>query len=197
MLSKRQRDVLNLMVRNARRGVSLSVRDICDQLGVRSPATVYQHLQALIKKGYVEQSGRARRYRAVRTPGIPIAGRIQAGSPIESDEGPLGELALDPSALATRGDVVALKVVGDSMVDAGIFDGDYVVVRRQPRVESGEIAAVLINGAGTLKRVKVGRGRVVLRPENARYEPITLSRKDDVRVYGKLVAVLRGGLKVL
>jgi repressor LexA len=157
---------------------------------------VYAHLQALVRKGFIEQTGRSRRYRPLRTPGITIAGRIQAGCPIESEEGSLGELVIDTAAFTGGGTIVALRVVGDSMIGAGIFDGDYVVVRRQPRVENGEIAAVLVNGAGTLKRVHVGRGRVVLRPDNERFEPIAPDKRDDVRVYGKLVAVLRGGLKI-
>ena len=180
MITQRQRQILELLARSARRGASLSIRDIGDQLGLRSPATVYQHLRVLARHGLVERAGRSRRYRpvarVVRNPGIPIAGVIQAGAPIESEEGPLGELAIDPESLTLRGDIVALKVKGDSMINAGIFDGDYVIIRRQPRVENGEIAAVLVNGAGTLKRVHVGRKRVELRPDNARFQAIALTR---------------------
>jgi len=197
MLTERQRQILNLMARGARQGMSLSVRDLADHLGLRSPATVYVHLQALVRNGYVEQTGRSRRYRLVKPPGIVVAGVIQAGEPFESQEGPLGELALDPNALSVRGNIVALKVVGDSMIDAGIFDGDYVLIRRQPRVENGEIAAVLVNGAGTLKRVQRTRKKVALKPENARFEPIVLDQNDDVRIYGKLVGVLRGNFRVV
>ncbi len=196
MLTERRKEILDLLTEAARQGMGLSVRDLCETLHLRSPATVYMHLTALARDGYVSQVGRSRRYRVLCPPGIPIAGRIQAGAPIESpDETPRGELLMEPSAFAARGDIVALKVVGDSMCQAGIFDGDYVIVRRQQRVENGEIAAVLVDGGGTLKRVHVRGNRVVLKPENSRFEPVTLDDRSDVRIYGKLVAVLRGDLR--
>jgi len=197
MLTERGKEILNLLTEAARQGMGLSVRDLCEALRLRSPATVYAHLTALAREGYVSQVGRSRRYRVLHPPGIPIAGRIQAGAPIESpEETPLGELLLEPSAFAARGEIVALKVAGDSMRRAGILDGDYVIVRRQQRVENGEIAAVLVDGAGTLKRVHAGGNRVVLKPENARFAPLVLDDRSDVRIYGKFVAVLRGDLRV-
>lgn len=196
MLTERRKEILGLLTDAARQGMGLSVRDLCEALHLRSPATVYVHLSALARDGYVSQVGRSRRYRVLCPPGIPIAGRIQAGAPIENpQQGPEGELLVEPSAFAGRGDFVALKVVGDSMCRAGIFDGDYVIVRRQQRVENGEIAAVLVNGGGTLKRVHARGNRVVLKPESSRFAPITLDDRSDVRIYGKLVAVLRGDLR--
>ncbi len=197
MLTARRKQILDILSAAARQGVSMSVRDLCEALHLRSPATVYVHLTALARDGYVTQVGRSRRYRVLKPPGLPIAGRIQAGAPIESpDEGQAGEIAIEPASFAARGDLVALKVRGDSMVQADILDGDYVVIRRQQRVENGEIAAVLVDGGGTLKRVHMRGSRVELKPENARFAPLTLDPKSDVRIYGKLIAVLRGDFRI-
>jgi len=199
-LTSRQKEILEVLARAARRGETLSVRDIAEALGVRSPATVYQHLRALVRKGYVAKTGRSRRYRPLKLPpggsGIPVVGVVQAGAPFESQEGWLGELPIERDALDVRGEVVALQVRGDSMVEAGIYDGDFVLIRRQSTVAHGDIAAVLVNGEGTLKRVHLGGRRVRLTPANSRFPPIVLRKNDDVRIYGKLVGVIHGDFRL-
>jgi repressor LexA len=197
MITKRQRHVLTAIARAARRGVSLSIRDIADRLDLKSPATVYRHLQALEEQGFVKRTGRSRRYRLVRTPGIPIAGRLRGGAPIENpDRSPLGELALDADSLKGDGTFVALRVEDDSLEEAAILNGDYVVVRKQQRVENGEVAALLVDGCGTLRRVYVGRKRGEPTPYAARFSAFGLRADADTMIYGRLVAVIRGALRV-
>ena len=178
-----------------------TVREMGHALGLRSPATVQQHLRALEEDGVITRSGagRSRAWRVVQAPTlrtrhtIPVVGRIAAGQPIESlpeDENPL---PISPRSFAASGEVVALRVEGDSMIEVGILPGDFAIVRRQPRVENGEVAAVLVNGEGTLKRWRQkGSTRAALEPANRRFAAISLSRgSGDVSVYGKLVGVIR------
>ncbi len=159
--------------------------------------------------------------------GIPLVGAIAAGKPFESySEGFLpdgvGEdglyrgmgsspaaqtaetgIPIDPRMFVESGEVFALQVEGDSMINAGILDGDYVMIRRQNTVEEGEIAAIIINGEGTLKRWKTSsahdRKIVSLLPANERFDPIEISQDDakDVLVIGKYVGLVRGNLRAL
>lgn len=197
VLTGRRRQILQLLTEAAREGASLSMRDVAERCGLRSPATVYQHFKALEREGLLVPSGRSRRYRVAAPPGIPIVGQIAPGEPIENPDGPRGALMLDPGAFNLRGDLLALDVVGDSLAAAGIRDGDFAIVRRQTRVEHGDIAVVRVRGASALKRVCAGRTRTPPDPEKAAFEPIRLGGKTDVQVYGKLIAVLRGPFKVV
>lgn len=171
-----------------------------------------------------------------RQRGVPLVGAIAAGKPFESytdgfltsdapeefgnfssatqqSEIPQSEIPIDPQIFVESGDIFALRVEGDSMVNAGILDGDYVIIRRQNSVEEGEIAAVLINGEGTLKRWHThktythktaaednpGSQSVSLQPANERFDPIVITEDDakDVLVFGKYVGLVRGNLRNL
>lgn len=229
VLTKKQQQVLDALTFLIQKGENPTVREVAALLGLSSPATVHKHLQALEQGGFIEQSGKSRGIKLRKpsasqpglaprpeiplSPGIPLAGRIAAGQPIENPEsgGEGEELALDPqffspkvglfSPAAERGEIVALQVVGDSMVEAGILNGDIVIVRRQPTVEEGEIAAVTVDGAGTLKRwhLKKSAGGsprplgVSLHPANARFAPIEIDagQHREVRVFGKYLGLIR------
>lgn len=168
---------------------------------------------------------------------IPLVGAIAAGRPFESysdafvpdgfGEGGFGPseegfyrdsnpssmtaeppaIPIDPSMFVESGEVIALRIEGDSMIQAGILDGDYALIRRQSTVEDGEIAAVIINGEGTLKRwrahqapeAKGGKKTVTLLPANERFDPIEISEDEakDVLVFGKYVGLVRGNLRIL
>ena len=109
-------------------------------------------------------------------------------------------IGIDPQVFCNSGDVIALKIQGDSMVDAGILDGDYAIIRRQNTVEEGEIAAVIVNGEGTLKRWHVSADKQIsLRPENEKFEPIEIEEDDgaEVLVIGKYVGLVRGDIQFL
>lgn len=222
-LTKSQRLILDAIIFLSRRGDTPTVREIGVLVGRRSPATVQKHLTALEAAGVIEMTGKSRGIRPIKGTGIPIVGRIAAGEPLETpdmyaenavDDDSLRlfgfeELPIDPGVFLSGtvpGDVVALRVAGDSMVDAGILDGDMVIIRRQPAVEEGQIAAVLVDGAGTLKRWHVQtaeaspreRSRaesVRLTPENRRFEPIEIRQGDhqDVRVFGRYIGLIRSG----
>jgi len=178
-----------------------TVREIGEAVGLRSPASVHRQLRALELAGRIasEEDGRSRRWRlaAGRSPrrragSIPVVGRIAAGAPIESLEGDTDPLPLPPEAFAGSGEVVALRVEGESMREAGILPGDYAIIRRQPEVENGEVAAVTIDGGGTLKVWRQSGRQVALEPRARGFLPIPLGpRSGEVRVFGRLVGVAR------
>ncbi len=146
--------------------------------------------------------------------GLPIVGAIAAGNPIaareinftDSCDGSHPHLAIDPHMFAGSGDLVAMKIEGESMIDAGILNGDYVILRRQETVENGEIAAIFIEGEGTLKRLywdsEVDSNEphaIRLEPENQNFDSMTITEENrkGVVVFGKYVGLVRGELRVL
>jgi repressor LexA len=178
------------------RGVPPSVQELADSLKL-APATAHVHLQQLIKKGYVQRTpGVARGLQVIRESvgkpkaikHIPILGEVVAGMPLLSEECCLGELAVDGSLLHT-GNYFALRIKGDSMRDAGMLPGDYVVVRQQPIAESGDIVVALVDGEATIKRLKLlPTGDVELVAENPRYRPIQITANTPFLLLGKVIA---------
>lgn len=166
-----------------------SLREIAERVGLTVP-TVREHLQGLEAAGTITRSRKARGIRMTKGVGLPVVGRIAAGLPMLAVEEGEEEIVCAPSAFG-GGDIVALRVEGRSMTDAGIRDGDMAIVRRQPTVENGEIAAVLLDDECTLKRVIFDGRRVTLRPECKGFAPIRPRPEQTIRIYGKLVGVLR------
>ena len=205
-LSDRQRQVLDFLTETVSdRGYPPSVREICDAVGLSSPSTVHSHLSSLVKAGYIRRdpskpraieiltdeptAGPAPAHTDDRLRDVPLVGRIAAGSPILAAEDIETVMPL-PEELVGSDPVFMLEVRGDSMIDAGILDGDYVVIRRQPDARDGEIIAALIDGEeATVKRLKRENGTVQLISENPAYEPMVFTR--DVEIIGKVVSVLR------
>ena len=206
-LSDRQQQVLDYLTATVNdRGYPPSVREICDAVGLSSPSTVHSHLSSLVKAGYIRRDPSKPRaieilteteaqapspapYTDDRLREVPLVGRIAAGSPILATEDIETVMPL-PEELVGSDPVFMLEVRGDSMIDAGILDGDYVVVRRQPDARDGEIIAALVDGEeATVKRLKREAGRVVLIPENPALEPMVF--EDGVEIIGKVVSVLR------
>lgn len=206
-LSDRQQQVLDFLSSTVNdRGYPPSVREICDAVGLSSPSTVHSHLSSLVKAGYIRRDPSKPRAieilteteteeptRAAHTDDrlrdVPLVGRIAAGSPILATEDIETIMPL-PEELVGSDPVFMLEVRGDSMIDAGILDGDYVVIRRQPDARDGEIIAALVDGEeATIKRLKRENGRVVLVPENPALEPMVF--EDGVEIIGKVVSVLR------
>lgn len=180
----------------ARRQFPPTVQELAKLLGVR-PATVHEHLSHLARKGYVRHEPRkARGLAVVREPEdeleelvpLPLVGMVAAGQPVLAEENILGEVLVE-SSLARRGRCFALRVSGDSMVNAGIRDGDIVVVRLQPVAESGDIVVALVGGEATVKRLHIRGDRIELRPENRRHRPITLGPEVEWQIIGKVLAV--------
>ncbi len=209
-LTDRQRRVLD-MIRHwiDRRGYPPTVREIGDAVGLNSTSSVAYQLRTLERKGYLRRSGSRPRTVGVlpvdkdvepdaaveqagrpspREPAyVPLVGRIAAGGPILAEEAVEDVLPL-PRDLVGEGTLFMLRVVGDSMVDAAITDGDWVVVRQQPTAESGDIVAAMIDGEATVKTLKHRDGHAWLIPHNPAYEPIP---GDDATVLGRVVTVVR------
>jgi len=171
-----------------------TVREVMEAFGFRSPQTAREHLDALVESGYLEKEpGVARGFRlpgAGRTPTVmvPLLGRVPAGpldAAVESLEG-----HLPVQTRRAPGELFSLRVRGDSMKDAGILDGDVVVVRRQPRAEAGEVVVALVDDEATVKRLELKRGRVELHPANDAYAPI-VPDAGSLKILGKVVEVRR------
>lgn len=192
-LTDRQRAILEFLGEHAREhGHPPSVREIAAHFGIASPKGVSDHLQALERKGHIRRKpGLARGLELVNEPGgIPIVGRVAAGSPITAVEHVEG--TLDVGAVFGRGSFFAVRVVGESMRDAGIRDGDFVIVREQARVEEGTIAVAYVDGEATVKRVRKTETGYRLDPENSAFEPIMVDETTpDFRLAGPVAGVIR------
>jgi repressor LexA len=180
------------------------MREIGQAVGLSSTSSVAHQLMALERKGFLRRDPHRPRAYEVRasdaghpqpadTTGkpsasyVPLVGRIAAGGPILAEESVEDVFPL-PRQLVGDGELFVLKVVGDSMIEAAICDGDWVTVRRQPVAENGDIVAAMLEGEATVKRFKRDNGHVWLLPHNAAYQPIP---GDEATILGKVVAVLR------
>jgi repressor LexA len=185
------------------RGWPPSVREIADAVGLSSTATVHTHLKNLERWGYLRRDGSKPRAIEVlreihtgapaeRRPAraVPLVGDVAAGTDVLAAEN-VEEVYPIPADFCGEGELFMLRVRGDSMVEAGILDGDYVVARHQDTAESGDIVVAGIPGEeATVKTFTRKGGKVVLLPANARLEPMVFD-PDDVRIYGKVVTVIR------
>lgn len=201
MLSDRQEQVLEYIRKTvSARGYPPSVREIGDAIGLSSPSSVHAHLNSLVEAGMIHRDPAKPRAIVVvddtsleedrgNVRDIPLLGRIAAGTPILAAEHVEEVLPL-PVELVGEGPVFLLEVKGDSMVDAGIHEGDLVAVRSQPDANDGDIVAALVEGEdATVKRLRREDGKVMLISENPAYEPMIFDQ--GVELVGKVVSVLR------
>jgi len=194
-LTRRQEQVLEFIRESVRvDGYPPTVREICAALSLSSPSTVHAHLANLERLGLIRRDPTKPRALDVvqdlrpRRP-LPLVGRVAAGEPILAEEN-IEEYVDVPAFLRRDDDDFVLRVQGDSMIDAGIFNGDFIVVHAQDQVENGEIVVALVGDEATTKRY-YGEGRTVrLQPENENYEPIIVNA-DEVQLVGRVVGVLR------
>lgn len=203
-LSERQREILQFIVDQQRaRGFPPSVREIGVAVGLTSPSTVHTHLLALERRGYLRRdptkpraievcydpgSGAAAERRPVNH--VPLVGDVAAGSNVLAQEN-IEELVPVSADLTGEGTLFMLRVRGDSMIDAGILDGDYVVVRQQPEANDGEVVVAGVPGEeATVKTLRRQGGEVVLVPANPRLSPLRFPG-EEVTIFGKVVTVLR------
>ncbi|GAA3723985.1 transcriptional repressor LexA [Salinactinospora qingdaonensis] len=210
-LTDRQQSVLNVIHRYVQqRGYPPSIREIGDAVGLSSPSSVAHQLKVLQRKGYLHRDQNRPRAVEIRIPGqppvrswdelhfdhaadaerstdVPVLGRIAAGGPVLAEESVEDVFTL-PKQLVGEGRLFMLNVVGDSMVEAAINDGDLVVVRQQPEANNGDIVAALIDDEATVKAFKRDGDHVWLLPRNEEYQPIS---GDQATILGKVVAVLR------
>ena len=207
MESKRQQEIYDFIVRYARRhGYPPTVREIGAEVGLASPSTVHAHLAKLEQGGYLKRDptkpralelvGRARSKEASAVDEIsvlPLLGQIAAGGPLLAEENVADYVAVPEPLARGGGDEFLLRVQGDSMVNAGILQDDYLVVRQQRTAENGEIVAALVGAddsanEATVKRFFREPGRVRLQPENDAYEPLY---PEHVQILGKVTGVFR------
>jgi repressor LexA len=197
-LTARQAEILDWIKRFIReQGIPPTTREIAEGFGMAPPSAA-DAIHSLVRKGRLQKQERSRRsLRVVETgedepcgsAAVSIVGQVAAGQPIEAFEQDMGVIHLDRHILRGR-EGFALKVVGDSMIEAGIFNGDVVVVRRQDTAVSGDIVVALVNGAATLKRLRVGKDKTELLPANREMQPIAVN-PDELVIQGKLVFVSR------
>jgi repressor LexA len=178
----------------AQTGRPPTYRDIAQRLGYDAVGTVQDHIRALLRKGYLQKDeGLSRGLRLSSQKGaqeIPLLGSVPAGNPIEAIQDARGSVAI-PGSL--RGDLFALRITGESMIEAGILDGDVVIVRKQSHAENGEIVVAMIDGEATVKYLEKKAGQVRLLPANPRFQPIEIplhSRASDF-IQGKVLGVQR------
>lgn len=200
-LTERQRKILSCIRDSvADRGYAPSVREIGTVVGLASASSVAYQLNQLQRKGFLRKDAKRPRAMDVR-PGrgdepdglrkapryVPVVGEIAAGTPILAEER-VEEMFPLPAEFVGEGDVFLLKVKGDSMVEAAITDGDWVVVRQQPEAHSGEIVAAMIGDEATVKTFKRRDNKIELLPANPLYDPIPA---ENAEILGRVVAVMR------
>lgn len=192
-LTPRQAEILRLISDHTENyGFPPTRSEICRALGFRSPNAAEDHLQALARKGVIELTpGVSRGIRLKQQPGLPVVGRVAAGSPILAAEHLVGRYQLDPLLFAPSADYL-LKVRGMSMRDAGILDGDLLAVHRTAECRSGQIVVARIGDEVTVKRLRKHRHWVELMPENPDFDVITVDlRRERLDIEGIAVGVIR------
>lgn len=204
-LTDRQQEILTFIQQYLDlNGYPPTLREIGKKFDISSTFGVKRHLDALVKKGYLNVESHQSRALSIvdsitnkfekfseRIFEIPIVGRVAAGYPIFAEENIEGNLVIDPSFVDKKSNCFALKVRGDSMIKAGIFEGDTVIVNPQANVHNGEIIVALIGDEATLKRFEQNDNNIHLIPENDNYQTIILNKSEDFSIVGKVVGVFR------
>ena len=209
-LTERQRQVFDFIQDRIRAwGYPPTIREIGEHLSIRSTNGVADHLKALKRKGYLTQEDmKSRTLRPTKSRGgavralvpkksnmvsIPLLGRVAAGEPILAEEQAEGTVVVDSFLVGNSRKLFALKVVGESMIDAGILDGDYIFVRKRSQADAGDVVVVMIEEEATVKRYFPEGDRVRLQPANPAMEPIFIHKKDfrQAQLIGIVVGVYR------
>ena len=191
MLKDKEIEVFNYIKSRLSDGISPSVREIMDAMGFRSTSTAHRYIEALVNEGLIEKSGNLNR--SLRLPGsasasVPVLGTVTAGQPITAIQDITGYIGFEAPGTDPQ-DLFALKVRGESMIDAGILDGDIVIIKRTPYAENRDIVVALVDGEdATVKRFFKEKGHYRLQPENPTMEPII---SDNVEILGKVIGLKR------
>ncbi len=196
-LTERQRDILAFIRKHQQEhGVAPTHKEICEAFGFSSYGTVYKHLSLLEKKGLIRRDWNQKRgvelveeeRDELRVRELPLFGNIAAGLPLEVDQAE--ETIAVPTSLTSRGQNFVLKVRGDSMIDDGVLDGDYVIVERTERALNGQVVVAMVAGEVTLKRFYKEGDRVRLQPANEAMAPI-FAHSRDVTIQGVVIGLMR------
>ena len=208
-LTERQNNIL-IFIKDFLRenGFPPTLREIGKNFGISSTFGVKRHLDALEKKGFIRIESNASRGIAIMrdedemnfsvntdlnefSARIPIVGRVAAGSPILAIENIEGSVVIDPSFIKKAEDAFALRVRGDSMINAGIFEGDVVIVSPNQKGHNGDIIVAMLDDEVTVKRLEMIKNSVKLIPENEDYQPIQINEKSQFSIIGKVKGVVR------
>jgi len=205
ILTERQGEILKFIMLNKEKfGYPPSIPEIQEEFSFKSPNAVQDHLAALERKGYI--SRRARKARGIEVLDhatskendknnaieVPIVGEISAGRPILAQENIEGNILVDKSIVKNSDGIFALRVKGNSMINAGILNGDYVIASQQQDAEQGDIVVALIEDEATVKRFYKEKNRIRLQPENDTMEAIIIKPdKNNIRIIGKIKGVVR------
>lgn len=210
-LTDRQEEILNFIKQfRSESGYPPTLREIGKKFDISSTFGVKRHLDALVKKGYLNIESNASRgisfqkydedeakvnlFQLEKDYGfhkVPVVGRVAAGSPILAEENIEGNVVIDSTFTKMADDCFALKVKGDSMVNAGIFEGDLVIVSSKRDAVSGDIVVALINDEATVKTYENKNGKIRLIPQNDLYKPIEILNNEEFKLAGKVVGVVR------
>lgn len=204
-LTRRQQQIFNFIVKNIQTfGFPPSVSEFQKRFSFKSPNAVQDHLNTLERKGFISRHShksrgievliglKERTKDAISTTQVPIIGRVAAGEPILAQENIEGKLTVDKTIAKNSNDTFALRVKGDSMINAGILDGDFVIVQQQPTANQGEIVVALIGEEATVKRFYKERNHIKLLAENEDFAPIIITPQDsDIQILGKVKGVIR------
>ena len=198
VISNKQKEILNFLKDEIRmKGYPPSVREIANAVGLKSTSTVHGHLERLEKKGFIRRDPSKPRAIEIldcstylskkELVNVPVEGKVTSGEPILAVEN-IEDTFPIPAEYLNNSDVFMLTVRGDSMIEAGILDGDYVIVQKQPTASNGEIVVALIEDEATVKTFYKEEDHIRLQPENSAMEPILVR---DVIILGKVIGVIR------
>jgi repressor LexA len=198
-LTDRQREVLDFITSSIRkRGYPPTLREIGSHFGIRSTNGVNDHLRALEKKGFLHREDlKSRALRPLVTDDdlvdVPVLGRVAAGQPLLAVQNYEDSVKIDRFFIGQSREVFALRVKGDSMIEAGIFDGDYVFIRKQLQAEPGEIVVAMIGDEATVKRYYPEGDTIRFQPANSAMAPIIVRRRDfrSVNLLGVVIGIYR------
>lgn len=206
ILTQRQQEILKFIFDFINtNGFPPSYREIGNHFGINSTFGVKRHLDALIKKGYINIDSKSNRSISLTEASlnlfnskkennsieIPILGRVAAGYPVLSEQNIDGTLLIDSSLIKRGSNYFGLKVRGDSMIEDGIFEGDTVIVKSQNIANNNEIIIAMVDNDTTVKRYAKKKNEIELLPANRNFEPIKISNKNDFQILGKVVGVYR------
>lgn len=192
MLNQTAIEIYNYIRECINSGYPPTVREICGELGIRSTSTVHKYINMLVEEGYLEKQDNQNRAIRLCDEGnkisVPLVGEIAAGTPILAIENITDYISFSPDRYYS-GELFALKIRGDSMINIGIFDGDIVIAEKKDYAENGDVAAVLVDDEyATVKTFFKENGHFRLQPENDDMEPIF---SDNVKIIGKICALIR------
>lgn len=203
-LTDRQKDILGFIQEYVElNNFPPTYREIGQKFKIVSTFGVKRHIDALVKKGYLNSGNNLSRtltlvvnnnpIKKVQTTilEIPVVGRVAAGQPILAEENIEGNFVIDKNFLGSRTECFGLKVRGDSMINAGIMEGDLVIIQPQKEAVNGDIVVALIKDEATMKRFALIDGKIYLIPENDNYEPIIIDNQEEFSIVGKVIGVFR------